>query len=173
MLLFAASCGLRRGEIYGLKWGDFDSDSRTVKVQRSNIAGTLTEPKTEAGEREVPVFARVRRELLAHRLRSSFKAADDLVFPDPVGRPQHPALAVRRELKAALKKAGLPELAFRFHALRHHAVSALIAEGARITLVSKVAGHASPDVTLRVYSHLLGEDLRAAADKYDPLREAV
>jgi integrase len=79
----------------------------------------------------------------------------------------------RRELKAALKKAKLPDLAFRFHALRHHAVSALIAEGARITLVSKVAGHASPDVTLRVYSHLLGEDLRAAADKYDPLREAV
>jgi integrase len=67
---------------------------------------------------------------------------------------------------------GLPDLSFRFHALRHHAVSALIAEGARITLVSKVAGHATPDVTLRVYSHLLGEDIRAAADIYDPLREA-
>ena len=77
------------------------------------------------------------------------------------------------ELEAVLKEAGLPDLALRLHGLQHHAVSARIAEGARITLVAKVAGHVSPDLTLRVYSHPLGEDLRAAADKYDPLREAV
>lgn len=173
VMLLAASCGLRRGEIYGLKWGDFADEYRTVKVSRSNTAGVLSVTKTEAGERDVPVFARVRAELLEHLMRSQNKSAEALVFPDPVGRPQHPALAVRRELKAAFAKAELPELAFRFHALRHHAVSALIAEGARITLVSKVAGHSSPDVTLRVYSHLLGEDLRKAADLYDPLRVVV
>lgn len=135
--------------------------------------GTIVETKTTAAEREVPVFDRVRRALIAHRLASDFSGADDLVFPNPVGGTLHPALAVRREMKAALAKAGLPELAFRFHALRHFAVSSLIAQGARITLVSKVAGHSSPDVTLRVYSHLLGEDLLAAADNYDPLREVV
>jgi hypothetical protein len=45
----------------------------------------------------------------------------------------------------------------------------MIEQGANVLLVSKVAGHARPSVTLDVYSHLFAEGLREAAEKFDPL----
>ena len=91
--------------------------------------------------RVVPVFDRARKAILAHRLASRFSADHDLVFPNPVGGPHNPAAVAYSELRTATKKAGLPEKAVRFHGLRHLAVSALIAEGAQILTVSRIAGH--------------------------------
>ena len=59
---------------------------------------------------------------------------------------------------------------FRFHDLRHFAVSQLIAQGANILQIARVAGHSDPSVTLRVYSHLMADGLTEAAALYDPLR---
>jgi integrase len=46
---------------------------------------------------------------------------------------------------------GLPP--FRWHDLRHVAVSLLIAEGASVGYVSRLLGHASPAITLSTYAH--------------------
>jgi integrase len=43
-----------------------------------------------------------------------------------------------------------------FHDLRHTYASLLIAEGLNVVFVSRQMGHSSPDITLRVYSHLWG-----------------
>ncbi len=40
-------------------------------------------------------------------------------------------------------------------------------------LVSKVAGHATPDITFRVYSHLLDDGVEKAADAFDPAAALV
>jgi integrase len=51
-----------------------------------------------------------------------------------------------------------------FHALRHSHASALIAAGLDVVSVSKRLGHATPTITLNVYSHLFATtDTRAAA----------
>ncbi len=63
--------------------------------------------------------------------------------------------------------------AFRFHDLRHFAVSQLIAEGANILQVARIAGHADPAITLSVYSPLMNDGLAEAALRYDPLRPAA
>lgn len=57
----------------------------------------------------------------------------------------------------------------RLRDLRHYAVSRLIEQGANVLLVSKVAGHARPSVTLDVYAHLFKEGLAEAAERFDPL----
>ena len=57
----------------------------------------------------------------------------------------------------------------RLHDLRHYAVSRLIEQGANILLVSRIAGHAKPSVTLDVYAHLFAEGIEEAAVKFDPL----
>jgi integrase len=75
---------------------------------------------------------------------------------------------VRREFKPALERAKLP--AFRFHDLRHYAVSWLIAQGADIKLLEAIAGHASATVTLDTYGHLMTDGVSEAAKLYDPLR---
>jgi integrase len=74
---------------------------------------------------------------------------------------------MRWEFYPALKQASVQ--AFRFHDLRHFAVSQLIAQGANILQISRIAGHADPSITLKVYSHLLADGLAEAADRYDPL----
>jgi len=47
---------------------------------------------------------------------------------------------------------------------REHSTS-----GANILQISRIAGHADPSITLKVYSHLLADGLAEAADRYDPL----
>jgi integrase len=73
---------------------------------------------------------------------------------------------VRREFRPALARAGLN---FRFHDLRHFAVSALIAEGADIKLLQAIVGHASATMTLDTYGHLMTARVSEAAARYDPM----
>jgi integrase len=116
------------------------------------------------------MFGSARVVLLEQKARSGWSQPHHLVFPTVVGTPQNPATAAEREFRHALRLAGLPRLAFRFHDLRHYAVSQLIAQGASILQVARVAGHSDPSVPLRVYGHLMADGLAEAARRYDPLR---
>jgi integrase len=116
------------------------------------------------------MFGSARLVLLEQKARSRWTRPRDLVFPTVVGTPQNPATVAEREFRHALRLAGLPRLAFRFHDLRHYAVTQLIAQGASVLQVARVAGHADPSVTLRVYGHLMADGLVEAARRYDPLR---
>jgi integrase len=62
-------------------------------------------------------------------------------------------------LNPALKRAGIQPV--RWHDLRHTFASLLIAGGANITFVSRQLGHASSQITLGVYAHLLDRDEQA------------
>jgi site-specific recombinase XerD len=48
-------------------------------------------------------------------------------------------------------KAELPDM--RFRVLRHTAVTNLLASGASLISVSKIAGHANPSTTINIYGH--------------------
>lgn len=167
-IVVATVTGLRRGELFALRWEDIDFSQRTIRVHATNHAGHVEEKtKTEAGERFVPLFESARKVLAARKLRTRFNRPRDFVFGTVVGTAADPGNFVRREFKPALDRASLP--AFRFHDLRHFAVSALIAEGADIKLLQAIAGHASATVTLDTYGHLMTERVSEAARLYDPL----
>jgi integrase len=85
---------------------------------------------------------------------------DTLVFPALDGGPQSPnnLSGDWRELRKAIEG---PAVAF--HALRHTHASMLIASGVDIVTISKRLGHASPDITLRVYGHLFKRSDEPAA----------
>ena len=169
-LLLAASSGLRRGEVFGLRWEDVDFERRLICVRSSNQDGEIVAPKTAAGERLVPMFGSLRQVLLEERARSRFKAPYDFVFPNEAGEPRSPNSWLKWDFYPALKAAGVKP--FRFHDLRHFAVSQLIAQGANILQIARIAGHADPSITLKVYSHLLTDGLAEAAERYDPLAPA-
>jgi integrase len=163
VLELAASTGLRRGELLRLTWADVDLEAREVHVRES---------KTDAGVRVVPMFGSARRVLLEQKARSRFKRPGDLVFPNAVGTPENLNVWHDREFLHARKQAGLRDT-LRLHDLRHFAVSQLIAQGANVLVVARIAGHSRPDVTLRVYAHLFDEGLRQAAVSFDPLRASA
>jgi integrase len=117
------------------------------------------------------MFGTVRFALLEHRAASRHARPDDFVLCTVLGTPESPNGWLKREFYPTLKRAQVPH--FRFHDLRHFAVSQLIAQGANILEVARVAGHADPSITLRVYSHLMEGALAEAADRYDPLRSGT
>lgn len=182
-LIVATATGLRRGELFGLRWGDVDWDKRTIHVHATNHGGQVEETtKTEAGERHVPLFESARKILAARKLRTSeYDRPEDFVFATSVGTPVDPNNFVKREFRPALERASLGEwrvdengrrrwtARFRWHDLRHYAVSSLIAAGADIKLLQAISGHASATMTLDVYGHLMTERVTEAATQYDPL----
>ena len=67
----AMYAGLRRGELRGLRWSDIDLDGGLIRVERGwDDSDGEIEAKTRAGRRSVPILSRLRRELVAHKLRT-------------------------------------------------------------------------------------------------------
>jgi integrase len=179
----AAASGLRRGELFGLRWRDVDFGESLIHVTAYNFGGVVEDGrfKTDAGERDVPLFKSIRKTLLERKARVRFSSADDFVFASNIGTALDPNNFVKRELKPSIDRANAkrkesnlkPLPAFRWHDFRHYAVSRLIAQKADILTVARIAGHADPNVTLKVYGHLMEGALAEAAELYDPLSEAT
>jgi integrase len=94
-------------------------------------------------------------ELRRHRLASRFSTEEDFVFPSERGTPLDGGNMVKRYFTPALRRAKLPTI--RFHDLRHTYASLLIAEGAHPKLISEQLGHASVQITLDRYGHLMDQ----------------
>lgn len=157
-----------------MRWSDIDLNAATVRIERSleqTKAGLrIKSPKTAAGRRTVslPTFAVAalrnhRRAQLELRLAAGAGAmpADVPVFGDLHGAWPSP-YSISDRWRDAVKTRKLAKVTF--HALRHSHASALIAAGLDIVSISSRLGHASPALTLSVYSHLFSNnDAKAAA----------
>ena len=159
--------GLRRGEICGLKWEDFDETAGTLKIRRTiheERGGRLTpwDTKTAAGTRTI-ILPPSTVELLRERKKH---ALTEWIFPNPLQpeRPPRPSAAYERR-KCLLKQAGLPEI--RFHDLRHTFATNALAHGMDVKTLSTILGHVSSATTLNTYSHITDEMRRRAAVKID------
>jgi integrase len=74
---------------------------------------------------------------------------------------------VKQVHRPLLRRAGLREC--KFHALRHTHASTLLARGRSIRAVSERLGHSSPELTLRVYAHLMPGDGKETARVLDAM----
>lgn len=158
----AALTGARSGELFALRWGDIEMPKngpvhryirRTVswaRVKGEDIRPRYYPPETRAGIRKIPIPAELAAALRAWKLQCP-ATADELVFPAADGRPIRRSNALRYGLWPALRRAGLRRV--NMHSLRHSFASALIMGGAAVTEVQSLLGHASPESTLRIYSH--------------------
>jgi integrase len=165
----ALGAGLRRGEIFALRWRDVDLERGTARIERglTEIAGKFSFelPKTESGARTValPDFA-----VEAIRsIRPAEPNADDLIFTDSEGNFIRRSNFDRRIHKKLIAAAKLPHRTM--HELRHTHASLLLADGASIRLISSRLGHADIQTTLGIYSHLMPNAETHAAKRLDLL----
>ena len=184
LYLVAVGCGLRQGEILGLRWDDVDLERRTLSVRfaLARVDGELrlVEPKSATSRRTVPMPAFVADALAAHRVRQATEALPrrpappdpfaDLVFTTTLGTPLD-GISVTRRFQRVLKGAGLPRQ--RFHDLRHAAASYMLAAGVPARVVMETLGHSEISLTLNTYSHVLPGLGRDAADRMDALLGAA
>jgi integrase len=93
------------------------------------------------------------------------KHSDDLIFCSPGGGLLNNSNFRRDAFDPAVEHLGLAP--FTPHDLRHTAASLAISAGASVAGVQTMLGHATPAITLSVYTHLFPADLRSVADKLD------
>lgn len=160
LFMLAVFSGARQGELLGLRWGDVDWENCQLTVQRTFNNGRLFIPKTQTSKRKIDLGPTVMKELKKWRLACP-KNDLDLIFPNEVGNHINNKNMLRRFFRPAIKEAGCP--AVRFHDLRHTYASLLIAQGENIKYIQNQLGHASPTVTLNVYTHLMKPTNQEAA----------
>ena len=159
-------------ELKGLTWGDVDLFGKTLTIRKS---------KTAAGERIVPLTTvassalarlRTRAESFgpvepAHYVFAAFTpkftfSGKTVVDYNVTGfDPTRHLNSWRSAWRTLTKKAGLP--GFRFHDLRHCAITTLAESGASDSTIMAIAGHVSRRMLER-YSHVRMEAKRAALE---------
>jgi integrase len=175
--IVALFMGMRRGEVLALRWKHVDLDGKIIKVREAlektqKYGIRFKSPKTQSGRRDIGmpdiVIAALRehrRQQLEQRMATGLgKPADDaLVFPGSFcGGPTDPevfSVAWKRVADAI----GFPGL--RFHDLRHSHASHLFADGVDVATIAYRLGHASPAVTLTIYTHMASKDDSSAIEK--------
>lgn len=171
----AVLTGMRRGELFGLRWEDIDWQHDVIHVRQAlywrygkhvrpaeGDLFTFITPKSDAGIREIDLSPELKKELRQRYLCSSKVG---LVFSTPEGRPLDPNGFAKKQFANAVKGAGLG--AVRFHDLRHTFGSLKLEQGENIYYVQRQMGHSSIQVTIDIYGHLLESRKPAAAAKTD------
>jgi integrase len=80
LLFLDMASGLRRGELAGLKWLDFDFDSLDANIQRSIVDQVVGRCKTEASQKRIPLDESTAKDLLAWYQVTPYNRPEDYVF---------------------------------------------------------------------------------------------
>jgi len=178
-----AMTGMRRGEALGLRWDDLDMEAGQLSIRRAlvpvNSVAQISEPKTKRGRRTIALDPETLEALKAHAARQADEQAlwegswSDLgyVFTREDGRLLAPQV-VSKTFRALARRAALPRI--RLHDLRHTYATLALAAGVNPRVVSARLGHATVAFTLDIYSHVLPQADRDAAERIaDLLRPAA
>ena len=177
MVLVAGWCGLRLGELVGLRWRHVDLLRRTVtvevQVQHPPGGGAVeSAPKTKKGRRVVNLPKVVADALQVHLAAGwAEPGADGFVFPAPGGGPLRAGNWRRRSWQPAVEAAGLAGL--RPHDLRHTAATlGLIAAKGNAKVVQERLGWSTIRL-LDTYAHVLAGAQEQLADALDDMAAAA
>lgn len=187
-VMFLSLMGLRPEEVAGLKWDkvDLGNGSLTVDWVRTLVDGQAVEkePKTDAGDRTLPLPAAASAALKKLKARQSAEklaageayGKDDngrayggggYVLADELGQPWKTD-QLRRRFYRLIELAGVRKV--RLYDARHACLTYLAVHGGvPDVVVSAWAGHADLSFTKRTYVHPSAEALRAGSDALDQL----
>lgn len=155
--------GLRRGELFALRWKTVNLVRACLSVQEAVYEGAFGTPKTEAGIRHVPLSDAAVDLLRTWQQRATRTGPEDLLFSTWSGKPISPNNVLRRWVFPACTTLGLRHatwLTFRrtYSSWAHE-------KGIPGKVVAELMGHAKVDTTLNVYTQVIDESKRAAAEK--------
>ena len=191
--------GLRVGELTGLRWCDVDIEEGTIDVNHTLVYYdhrtsegkrgcyfNVNTPKTEAGNRQVPMLDFVKEAFLMERERqdmldvhceATVDGYTDFIFINRFGQPQHQSTlnkAIRRIirdcndeqfLKDDNPKVLLPH--FSCHSLRHTFTTRMCEAGVNVKVIQDTLGHKDISTTLNIYTDVTKELKRSEFEGLD------
>lgn len=160
----AAVTGMRRGEVFGLKWGDVDFEHGQVRVLRSIVDQTVGETKTRGSKRPLPLSVELVLTLSTWREATHYRKDEDWIFASPqsLGKfPYWPNTVLVRHVQPAADRAGITKR-IGWHTFRHTLATLLQSSGAGIKVTQELLRHSSPVMTLGTYAQAVTVDKREA-----------
>lgn len=166
----AAYAGLRRSEIAGLHWADYDGES--LNIERTRWRNLINEPKSDASHSWVPVISQLKAILAEYRSSGSREPDGCNGNRLPIRKPRgtyHDDAMFKVNLhdmgRATIKP--LVKEWLGFHALRRGLASNLFELGADDLTVMRILRHASVTVTRRHYIKVRDPKVTAAMESLE------
>lgn len=151
--------GARRGELLGLRYGDFDYKNKTIHIERSvyHVGNTphVKAPKTESGIRAVPLLEIVER-IMPNGNKKSY------VFSDDSGRSPLTSSRFEDLWNDYCKAAGVTATP---HQWRHLYATVLFDAGVDAKDAQVLMGHAQISTTMDIYTHVKDQRIAKTANK--------
>lgn len=168
MAVVAATSGLRPGELAGLRLSNIDLESGTIHVVEQADGHYSTHDwrplKSPESERVVPIPESTCRAVEGYLGRSNHDRNPRLALFRTVNGGMFSTAHISRLFGPVREAAGVTG---GWHQFRHFYASTLIRSGASVKVVQARLGHASPAVTLGVYTHLFPEDEQGTRDTFE------
>lgn len=146
IMLLALYTGMRRGEMFRLKWADIDFNRGVIHIREPKGGLDQTIPLNDAAR---------------HLLETHPRTRSEFVFP---GRGGKQRTDIKKAVNAIKEQAGIAKDFRALHGLRHVYASMLASSGqVDMYTLQRLLTHKSPNMTQR-YAHLRDETLREASD---------
>ncbi|WP_394614553.1 tyrosine-type recombinase/integrase [Lentzea sp. JNUCC 0626] len=170
----AVKRGPRRGELAGLPWTEYSALDATVTIstQLTEVDWEIVEgdPKSEAGERVIPLDDETDLHLRTHKVRQARRRLElgsawgdsGRVFTMEDGSALRPS-SISDRFERLYKAAGLPPI--RLHDLRHTAATLMLAADIDMKVIQETLGHSQIQTTSNIYASVLPKVARDAAEK--------
>lgn len=167
LVLLAVTTGLRRSEIFALKWKDVDVQLlKQIHVTRSIVQNVVGICKTKSSQKPVPAHDDLVEALQQWRGQTSYKSPEDWLFASPAHQGRWPYLAqqiMRLHILPVARKLGINKR-IGWHTFRHTYSTLLRSTGAELKIMQELLCHSTIRVTLDTYTQAVTPEKRAAQE---------
>jgi integrase len=161
MVMIAGSTGLRRSELFALRWSDVDFFTLEIAVTRSCVRNHFGETKTEASRKPVPLHRSVCDVLVEWRGTSPYSTHDDFLFPSlrlNGTQPLMPDMVLKKFIRPALVRANITGKIIGWHRFRHSLATNLRSLGVDVKVAQQLLRHANSRTTMDLYTQAVSAD---------------
>ena len=166
LVLLAVTTGLRRSELFALKWKDVDFENRQLHVMRSIVQNVVGVCKTESSQKPVPAHDDLIEALRQRHRETPYQSSESWVFASPVNQGRWPYLAqqiLRRHILPVARRLGITKR-IGWHTFRHTYSTLLRSTGAELKIMQELLRHSTIRVTLDTYTQAVTTEKRNAQE---------
>jgi integrase len=164
LVLLAVTTGLRRSELFALKWKDVDFQAKQIHVTRSIVQNVVGLCKTESSQKPVPAHHDLVEALREWYGQTPYQSSESWVFASPVNQGRWPYLAqqiMRHHILPVARKLGITKR-IGWHTFRHTYSTLLRSTGAELKIMQELLRHSTIRVTLDTYTQAVTAEKRTA-----------